>query len=227
MRHALITAIISPLLFAAAPVNAADLGRGSRPPPQAYYAPPPAFTWQGFYIGINAGYGFGAFTNGGSDLFSSANGGLIGLTGGYNFQLAPNIVLGAEADFAFANLRESHTSYFGFTSSGTIDDIMTLRGRAGYTIERAMVYVTGGLAGSNNNIVLNSFFPLFYGGQSKFQTGWAVGGGIEFMFTNSLSAKAEYLFTSVGSDRYFDFSPAALQSGVDTSAIKGGLNYHF
>jgi outer membrane immunogenic protein len=227
MRHSLIAAIISSLLSAAAPASAADLARGSRPAPQPVYARPPTFTWQGIYLGVNAGYGFGAFTNGGSDLFSSANGGMIGLTGGYNFQVAPNIVLGLEGDFAFANLKESRTSLFGLASSGTIDDILTIRGRAGYTIERAMVYVTGGFAGSNNDVVMTSFFPLFYGGQSKFQTGWAVGGGIEFMFTNSISAKAEYLFSSVGSDRYFDFSPAALQSGVDTSAIKGGLNYHF
>jgi outer membrane immunogenic protein len=226
MKHALIAALVAPLLFALAPANAADLARGA-PPPQAYYPPPaPVFSWQGFYLGVNGGYGFGAFKNGGSDLFSSANGGLIGVTAGYNYQAMPNIVLGLEGDFAFANIKANRSSLFG-NSQGTVDDIMTLRARAGYTLDRAMLYVTGGLAGSNNNIMLNTFYAPFYGGQSKFQTGWAIGGGIEFMFTNSLSAKAEYLFTSVGSDRYFDFTPVALQSGVDTSTIKGGLNYHF
>lgn len=227
MKQVLIAALFAPLLLAVAPACAADLPRGAPPPPQDYYPPPPAFSWQGFYLGINAGYGFGAFKNGGDDLFSSANGGLIGMTGGYNYQLLPNIVVGLEGDFAFANLKASKNSFFGFSGNGSVDDIVTLRARAGYTIERAMVYVTGGFAGSNNNIVLNNFFAPFAGGQSKFQTGWAVGGGIEFMLTNSLSAKAEYLFTSVGSDRYFDFSPAALQSGVDMSTVKGGLNYHF
>jgi outer membrane immunogenic protein len=226
MRHALIVAFVAPLLFAAATANAADLGRGAPPPPPDYYQPPPVFSWQGFYLGVNAGYGFGAFKNGDHDLLSSANGGLIGATAGYNFQLARNIVLGLEGDFAFANLKAHRSSFFG-QSNGTIDDIMTLRARAGFTLDRAMLYVTGGLAGSNNNITINTFYAPFYGGQSKFQAGWALGAGIEFMFTNSLSAKAEYLFTAVGSDRYFDFTPAALQSGVDASTIKGGLNYHF
>jgi outer membrane immunogenic protein len=225
MRHALIAALIAPLLFALAPASAADLARGA-PPPPAYLPPPPVFGWQGFYLGVNGGFGFGAFKNGGSELFGSANGGLIGVTAGYNYQAMPNFVLGIEGDFAFANLKAHRSSFFG-QSNGTIDDIMTLRARAGYTLDRAMLYITGGFAASNNNIVVNNFYAPFYGGQSKFQTGWALGGGIEFMFTNSLSAKAEYLFTSVGSDRYFDFTPAALQSGVDTSTIKGGLNYHF
>jgi outer membrane immunogenic protein len=225
MKYTPIAAALAFLSMAVAPASAADLPRGA--PPPDYYAPPPVFSWQGFYLGMNAGYGFGAFKNGSSDLFSSANGGLIGVTAGYNFQALPSIVLGVEGDFAFANLKASRTSFFGLTSNATVNDIMTIRARAGYSLDRALLYVTGGLAGSNNNIVLNSFIAPFYGGQSKFQTGWAVGAGIEFMFTNSLSAKAEYLFTSVGSDRYFDFSPAALQAGVDTSTIKGGLNYHF
>jgi outer membrane immunogenic protein len=47
------------------------------------------------------------------------------------------------------------------------------------------------------------------------------------MVTNNLSAKAEYLFTSVGSDRYFGFSPAAIQTSVENSQVKVGVNYHF
>ncbi len=47
------------------------------------------------------------------------------------------------------------------------------------------------------------------------------------MFMPQVSAKAEYMFTSVGPDSYFDFSTNALNSGVNASAIKAGLNYHF
>lgn len=47
------------------------------------------------------------------------------------------------------------------------------------------------------------------------------------MLTHNLSAKAEYMFTSVGSSRYFEFSTHALDAGVGASSVKGGLNFHF
>jgi outer membrane immunogenic protein len=106
--------------------------------------------------------------------------------------------------------------------------MVTIRGRVGYVMDRALVYVTGGFAGSNNTVSVNNVWGgAFYGEQSIFQTGWALGAGVEFMLTPNLSAKAEYLFTSVGSDRYFDYSYNALQSAVNTSAVKVGVNYHF
>jgi outer membrane immunogenic protein len=226
MRHSLIAALIAPLSLAAATAAiAADLPRGA--PPPAYYAPPPSFTWQGLYLGVNAGYGFAAFKDGSRTLIGHPNGGLIGFTGGYNFMATPNILLGIEADFDFSNLKASQMPFFGLASTGTIDDLFTLRGRAGYAIDRALLFVTGGFAGSRNTVSVSNLYVPFYGQESKFQTGWAVGAGLEFMLTNNLSAKGEYVFTSVGSDRYFDFSTSALQSSVNNSTVKGGLNYHF
>jgi outer membrane immunogenic protein len=227
MRHSKIAALIAPLLLATAPTaNAADLPRGA-PPPPAYYTPPPAFTWQGLYLGVNAGYGFAAFKDGSRTLIGSPNGGLIGFTGGYNYMATQNILLGIEADFDFSNLKASQMPFFGLASTGTVDDLFTLRGRAGYAMDRALLYVTGGFAGSRNTVTVSNLYIPFYGQQSKFQTGWALGAGLEFMLTNNLSAKGEFIFTSVGSDRYFDFSPSAFQSSVNNSTVKGGLNYHF
>ena len=74
---------------------------------------------------------------------------------------------------------------------------------------------------------LGSWWTQFYGQQSKYETGWTVGAGAEFMLTSNLSAKAEYVFASVGSGRYFDFTPNALQGGVNSSLFRVGLNYHF
>ena len=102
-----------------------------------------------------------------------------------------------------------------------------MRGRAGFAIDRLLLYASGGFAGSNIPLGFNSPFTAFWDDQSTFQTGWALGGGLEYMLMPEVSAKAEYMFTSVGSERYFDFSANALNSGVNTSAIKAGLNSHF
>jgi outer membrane immunogenic protein len=223
MRKPLFAMVASLLL--ATPSFAADLPRRSAPPVETY-APPPTYSWQGFYAGINAGYAFASFEDGGQAL-GRPNGGQIGFTGGYNHMLAPNLMIGLETDFAFAGLKSSRLPFFGYASSGRIDDIFTVRGRVGYAVDRALIFATGGYAGSNNTATVTNFFTAFYGQQSVFQSGWALGGGLEYMLTNNLSAKAEYLFTDVGSDRFFDFSPNALQTSVTTSTVKGGLNYHF
>jgi outer membrane immunogenic protein len=106
----------------------------------------------------------------------------------------------------------------------------TARLRVGYAVDRALFYVTGGLAftdGSNRNN--NGFFggnnfggtsagipaPFFvgaapapavvatntgfFGNNDRNNIGWALGGGIEYAFTNNLSAKIEYLH--LGFDR--------------------------
>ena len=227
MKSKIVALFAAPFLLLATAAVAADLPRRSPPPPVEYYAPPPAFTWQGLYLGIHAGYGFSSFKDGGRDLFGSPSGGLIGATGGYNFMVAPNFLLGVEADFAFTGIGRDRSPSFWVQTHSAVDDALTVRGRAGYAMERALLYVTGGFAGANTSLRVNNILGNFWGSQSTFQSGWALGGGLEYMLTNHLSAKAEYMFTSVGTDQFFNFSPNALQTGVNTSSVKGGLNYHF
>ncbi len=176
-------------------------------------------------MGVHGGVGFSSFQDGGGAIVGSPTGGLIGVTGGYNYMITPEILIGGEADFSFTNISGSNTPYWGAYAWGKTDDLLTVRGRAGYAFGRALIYVTGGFAASNNTLQL-SRFP-FYGYQSSFQPGWGLGAGLEYMLTTSISAKGEYLFTSTGSGQYFEFTPFALNSGVNMSQIKGGLNFHF
>src|SRR5882757_4770180 len=93
----------------ASPSNAADLPRPyTKAPVYQPYAPPP-FTWQGFYIGVNGGYGWGDSTLTGAGTTSTVhpNGGFLGPTVGYNFQLG-SFVYGIEGDFVYSWMRESN-----------------------------------------------------------------------------------------------------------------------
>lgn len=210
-------------LCAAASALAADLPNRSAAPD--YYTPPPAFVgWGGFYLGIHGGYGWGAFQDGGS-FVGTPSGGVIGLQGGYNYMLSPQFLLGGELDFAFTGINQTRNPLWGVSARGEVDHMFSARLRAGYVMDRLLLFVTGGFAGSDNTLSLQT--PTFWGYQSTFQPGWALGGGVEYMIIPHVSAKAEYTFTSVGSNRYFDFSNFALSSGVNTSAVKAGLNYHF
>ncbi len=223
---ALFLATLAALIACSA--SAADLlSRGAAP--VGDYAPPPPMMagWGGFYLGIHGGYGFSSFRDGGSALVGNPSGGLIGVTGGYNYMLAPQFLIGGEVDFAFTGIENTRAPYFGATARGQVDHMFSARARAGYAMERLLLFVTGGFAASNNSVSLSSPLTGFFGYQSNFQPGWALGGGLEYMILPRVSAKAEYLFTSTGSSRYFDFSNVSLQSGVNTSAVKAGLNYHF
>ena len=115
--------------------SAADLPRKAPPPVVA-----PPFSWTGFYVGANVGYGWGHFEN---DLHSFApnsttgstvcsagavcinlsnTNGLNGVIGGgqigYNWQFDPKWVLGIEADFQGSDQKVDQISQFAFSPGG-------------------------------------------------------------------------------------------------------------
>jgi outer membrane immunogenic protein len=213
---ALLTALTSAQLTSA---NAADL---SRPVPAPYYKAPamvaPAFSWTGLYLGLQGGYGWGHESYA-DNIFGpvshSPQGGIFGGVLGYRYQIG-QFVLGVEGDWDWADITKSGVNAVGPYSTRT-DDIATVRARAGFAIDRALFYVTGGYAGADTQLTINGF-----GSQSEWRSGGVIGGGLEYAFTNNISAKAEYLFAPLQSQS-FD----GAKSDVDLSMVRAGLNYKF
>jgi outer membrane immunogenic protein len=103
-----------------------------------YKAPPPAPSWSGFYVGLNAGYAVGHrnvdfLPNDGSAFLLTCgaqgfgcppsrafdiSGGLGGVQVGYNWQFAPTALVGIEADFDWARIRGGGTSTFNWGGLG-------------------------------------------------------------------------------------------------------------
>ena len=110
---------------------AADLPTRKGPPIAPVYVPP-AFTWTGFYVGVNAGYGWtnnnnnnnlgfpfvGAVPVGGTFIpfasgGSSNRGGFVGgVQAGYNYQFGygSGFVIGAETDIDWADINRNHNN---------------------------------------------------------------------------------------------------------------------
>ena len=125
MRRMLLASAGLVALTAAAPALAADLGPRNYTKAPAYVAPLPP-TWAGFYLGVNAGYGFGdrddAITTGQALAnVNNVNGGARpgrvrlerdGFVGGgqlgYNWQFG-GVVLGFETDIQYTDLRDNVT----------------------------------------------------------------------------------------------------------------------
>jgi outer membrane immunogenic protein len=219
--------IIGAVAFAtAAPALAADLPPPMAPPPRApaaYIPAPPPFSWTGFYLGLNVGYGFGnsdwTAPTGTTGSFSM-NGPLAGGQIGANYQIG-QFVIGAEADLDWQNLRASQTTGGCLTmqasalpaalgSCATASTYLgTFRGRIGFAMDRILFYAT---AGGAYTTIKPSLAALSYGGGGEL--GWTAGAGIEYAMTDNWTVKFEYLFA--------DFENATCNAGSCGAAAAGG-----
>ena len=206
---------------AATSALAADLPtrKGEPMAPAPAYAP--AFTWGGLYVGINGGYGYAAT---GNTNFASPNGGLVGATVGYNWQMG-QLVYGGEADFDYAFTKRDNNFAFG-TNSYRVNWMTTERLRLGYAVDRALFYVTGGFAAVDTHANVNDVFGNNFS-QNNWRVGGAIGAGVEYAFTNNISAKAEYLWMPLEDQTYFGGTPYAETNHMDVSLFRVGLNYKF
>jgi outer membrane immunogenic protein len=238
--------IIALALATAAPAFAADLPPPMAPPPRApaaYIPAPPMFSWTGFYVGLNAGYGFGSSswtpTTAPFGAISSfnLNGPMAGGQIGGNYQIG-QFVIGAEGDIDWQNLRGATTTgTCGIAAVGGCATasswLGTLRARAGFAADRALFYVTGGGAFTN---VKPSTGALSYGGGSE--AGWTAGAGVEYAMTDNWTAKVEYLYANfqkatcnatscapVLAVPTFALAPASVS--FHENIVRAGVNYKF
>lgn len=227
-RRILATTVLVALMSAGA-AQAADLSQ--KVVTKAPVAAP--FTWSGFYIGAQAGYGWGQndFSNSYDPLFPSTlsardaqysiDGGMLGGQIGFNWQIS-QYVIGVEADAAWANI-EGDGSYFnGIAPSciqsndpctSKIDALGTITARLGVAFDHVLLYAKGGAAWARSTHTAgytDPNFPLdnYHASVDETRWGWTIGAGIEYAFTNNWSAKVEYNYMDLGSgDVTFGFTP--------------------
>ncbi len=223
MKKVLIALIGGTAMSFASLAQAADLPYRKDAP--ASYDYPPSFTWTGFYVGLNAGAGIGGFNGSGANYFGrNPVGGAFGLTGGYNYQ-SGNLLIGGEGDYAWSHIADAASPGVRATSTGVVQNLDTIRARVGYTMDRALFYGTGGYAGADIRGVLNNAPTAL--DQSHYANGFTLGFGFEYAITPHITAKAEYLYASLGSNNYFNGTPSAVSTGTNLSLLRGGVNYKF
>jgi len=208
MKRLLLSSIAFAAIALAAPASAADMAtRG----PVYKAAQAPLFNWTGFYVGGHGGYGWSDAAN------LNPKGWFGGGQVGYNWQYAPNWVVGLEADISggdistnggVAPLAGSKTNYFG-----------TGRARLGYTVDRVMVYGTGGVAWAHNRANDATFQD------DRDHIGWTAGAGLEYAFAPNWSTKLEWLYADYGSKTYALTAPTRVD--LTDNSLKLGINYRF
>jgi outer membrane immunogenic protein len=131
----------------------------------------------------------------------------------------------------------------------------TVRGRLGFAFDRFLVFGTGGLAFGgkvggaggtysattttvDNTDPLNpvtttttTTTALTGSGNSKNNVGWALGGGVEYAFSNAWSVKLEYLHVDLGdkTQRLFVNSTQGIDVKTDNKfdIVRAGVNFRF
>ena len=210
---------------------AADLPPAAAPPraPAAYIPPPPLFSWTGFYLGINGGYGFGQ-SNWSNPNFAAPTGNfntsgfLIGGTLGANYQIG-SFVIGLEGDGDWNNANGTTFSSCGAGCTTQGEWLATVRGRAGFAWDRVLFYGTGGAAFGN---VQTWSGPLPYA--SVTQTGWTAGAGVEWAFLPNWTAKVEYLYVNLGNlacPATSCGSTGNTSVSFNENIVRAGINYKF
>lgn len=226
MRIVRLAALAFPLM-AAASAHAADLpNRGFAPPPAAAVYVPPVFSWTGFYVGLNGGYGWGSLGSIGNATFGKPSGFTLGGTAGYNYQIN-QFVIGLEGDLNWTNIDSTERAPGPVFSTADVNWMGTLRARAGFSLDRALLFVTGGYAGASLDAKFNDLLTPANGSESNWRNGWALGGGIEYAFTRNISAKTEYLYTSFGNQNVFTGTANASRADLSLSLVRAGVNYRF
>jgi outer membrane immunogenic protein len=209
----------------------------------------PAFTWSGFYVGVNAGHAGDKFRYPfGGDIGNTPYSGSASVTSsgfigggqiGYNYAFGGGFMLGVEADYQFANVDGSLNLALNNPISAAIEggseltSFGTVRGRIGYGWDRALIYATGGWAYGRVKSSGSIEFGGFSGGLSRSQSanGWTLGAGMEYALTNNLSFKTEYLYVDLGDKTLYaaDYRFATARLDVDTRfhVVRAGLNWRF
>jgi outer membrane immunogenic protein len=209
----------------ATPSFAADLPRPSYKAP-LYSAP--SFSWTGFYIGLNGGYGFGSsdWSGGATTDTTKPKGIQGGGTLGYNLQTG-YWVWGLEGDFDYSGMKATAVGTGACAGVGceTKDSwLATARGRIGYAgWDRWLPYITGGAAFGDVKMTASSGAS-----ESKTKVGWTLGGGVEYALWTNWSAKLEYLYADLGKSSC-SVATCAVATDVTftTNIVRVGVNYRF
>jgi outer membrane immunogenic protein len=227
--------------------------------------PPPPAGWTGFYVGGDAGAAwsndratwnplpsptaFGAFPISANDRGVAFLG---GAHAGYNDQIMPDWVLGFEGDWTWTKAGGTSTepwipqpgvvlfSGSQTTMSANLDWLASARGRIGYLLTPGiMAYATGGAAWAKTNY--NAVSENTGGGyfattsSSSTQTGYAVGGGLEWMVTDNWTVRAEYLYYQfnkgpnvvVPAPAVAGFPSNFVWGNANVSVARAGISYKF
>jgi outer membrane immunogenic protein len=237
MKRFLASAVVA-AAFCAAPALAADM-----PTKGPIYKAAAPFDWTGFYLGGDAGYlwsGSTYFIPGAPGFTAHPDPNSFTFDGhiGYRYQLSNGLVLGLEGDFGWLNGKNadflSNSGAPGGSGFLKLSRDASLRGIAGWAMDRDLYYVTGGAAwmhlfGCDTSNPASTICPSSTVAFGGYQDGWTIGVGLAHAFTENFIGRIEYLYADYGNKSYS--TPGVVggvtQLDLHTSTVRAGLSWKF
>ena len=195
--------------------------------PEPLDAVPAKLQWKGFYGGGNFGYGNSGFasvvvsnmatgTKISERRFIKSDGLMAGLFVGYN-RTNGNFIWGGEADMEMSTIGGARAIAGGGTTSFEVLQQASLRGRLGYEMGPALVYVTAGLT-----IADIEYTAIAANGSgnsdNNFEYGYTVGMGIDYSITETYFLRAEY--------RYSQYADVSFVNTANTTQFDFDSKFH-
>jgi outer membrane immunogenic protein len=249
MRKVLTGAAVAAALAGTSSAFAADLP--VKAPPVAPVVAPVYYNWTGCYIGGNVGAAWRGHDGWTDSRFGLTwgdddhNGRFIG--GGQigcNYQIN-QFVIGAEWDADWTGRRDIDTTVFvpgvvgpvEVTGSGSAW-VSTLAARFGVAFDRVLLYGKAGVGwvGASGDLTIANLRTgdAITISDSRSVNGWMVGAGVEWGFTENLSAKLEWDYLARSSDTFtvplgsrFLPGDTFTTGNRNIQMIKLGLNWRF
>jgi outer membrane immunogenic protein len=201
MKRTLLTAVSLGVLGLLSPALGADL-----PYAKAPVVATPVYDWSGYYVGVFGGGGLGNHNYNNANGFAGfanftvnydSTGAIGGGEVGYNWQ-SGNYLVGVEADAFWSGIKGNDASQqLGVIDQSNLRWGGTLRARGGITVDRLLLFFTGGWAfGDILHTSTAAGFPVDQ--FNNHQSGLTAGGGIAYALTNNVIGKIEYRYYDLG-----------------------------
>jgi outer membrane immunogenic protein len=238
-------AAIAALAFAGT-ATAADMPMKAPPPP-----PPPAFTWTGWYVGLNGGGLWGETTGNFAPVNTAfpwqadLSQGLAGVTTGSNWQFG-QFVIGTESTYEVGLGDYGSTNANGIAGpcgfvagvqscQSRINDLFTFGGKLGWAGTGIvgngnwLLFAQGGYARANISTlgVTNATGAVFSRSQA-WHDGWFAGVGFDYALSSVVSIGVDYKHYEFNSEAHLDqFGNNGNSRVVDgtADAIFGRINF--
>lgn len=239
-------------LMAGFALVAAAIGGGATDAAAQAEFRPSVSPWEGFYLGVHAGYGWGdndvledpanpvAYNGAGNAWGYNAEGALGGLHAGLNWE-SYGLVMGLEASFGYMAIEgdgpdpaSPGLDTVAMQGDGYYGDVTA---RIGFAPGNMLYYMEGGAvfadlgwsveddctAGACGGTTINA-------GNDGVESGWTAGVGLAYAFSQHASLRLDYAYIDFGTIRMSGTSGVntySWEQEVNLHAVTAGLSFMF
>lgn len=177
-----------------------------------------AVSWQGLIVSPDLSYDTLDLGDAGAELLEDPDGFRAGAEVGYDWQRG-NLLFGIVGGATYSWIDGGGENAGAGILSSELNYLGTVRGRLGAAFDRLLVYGTGGYAFGELEVFNNAAGIS----DTNALSGWAAGGGLEYVWNQSITLRGEYIRLDFGSETYTSLPAGSQDLSAGMDVINFGL----